>query len=44
MASLFGEVVSAAGMLIAATSNNTQQLTAGLAVAGFGAGFCQVSL
>lgn len=41
---LFGEVAAALGMLVAATSKSPEQLTAGLAIAGFGGGFCQMAM
>ncbi|KXL44413.1 hypothetical protein M433DRAFT_166556 [Acidomyces richmondensis BFW] len=41
---LFGEVTAAAGMLVAATAKSPEQLTAGLAIAGFGGGFCQMAM
>ncbi len=39
---LFGEVLAALGMLVSATAKSPEQLTAGLAIAGFGGGFCQM--
>lgn len=39
---LYGEVMAAVGMLIAATAKSPEQLTAGLAIAGWGGGFCQM--
>lgn len=41
---LFGEALAAIGMLISATAQSTQHFTAGLAIAGFGAGFCQMAM
>ncbi|KAF2165612.1 hypothetical protein M409DRAFT_67013 [Zasmidium cellare ATCC 36951] len=41
---LFGEVAAAVGMLISATSKSSEQMTAGLAIAGFGGGFCQMAM
>lgn len=41
---LFGEVTAAVGMLVAATAKSPEQLTAGLAIAGFGGGFCQMAM
>jgi MFS family permease len=36
--------MAALGMLIAATAHDPKQFTAGLAVAGFGGGFCQMAM
>ncbi|KAF7187779.1 Trichothecene efflux pump TRI12 [Pseudocercospora fuligena] len=41
---LFGEVAAAVGMLISATAKSPEQMTAGLAIAGFGGGFCQMAM
>ena len=41
---LYGEVMAAIGMLIAATSKSPEQFTAGLAIAGWGGGFCQMAM
>ena len=40
---LFGNVVCCVGFIITATSTGPTQFTAGLAITGFGGGFCQVS-
>jgi hypothetical protein len=39
---LYGEVMAAVGMLVAATAKSPAQFTAGLAIAGWGGGFCQM--
>ncbi len=39
---LHGEVMAAIGMLVAATAKSPMQFTAGLAIAGWGGGFCQM--
>ncbi|EME77273.1 uncharacterized protein MYCFIDRAFT_42500 [Pseudocercospora fijiensis CIRAD86] len=41
---LVGEVAAAVGMLVSATAKSPQQMTAGLAIAGFGGGFCQMAM
>jgi MFS family permease len=39
---LYGEVMASIGMLITATAKGPEQFTAGLAIAGWGGGFCQM--
>lgn len=41
---LFGNVICCVGYLIAATAKGSEQFTAGLAICGFGAGFCQMAM
>ncbi|KAK4891378.1 hypothetical protein LTR27_010032 [Elasticomyces elasticus] len=41
---LFGEVAAAVGMIVSATAHSAEQFTAGLAIAGFGGGFCQMAM
>ncbi|KAK3679198.1 hypothetical protein LTR78_000759 [Recurvomyces mirabilis] len=41
---LFGEVMAALGMTVSATAKSSEQFTAGLALAGFGGGFCQMAM
>ncbi|TKA74991.1 hypothetical protein B0A55_02646 [Friedmanniomyces simplex] len=41
---LCGEVLAALGMLLSATAKSPEQFTAGLAIAGFGGGFCQMAM
>ncbi|KAK0938558.1 hypothetical protein LTR29_009872 [Friedmanniomyces endolithicus] len=44
MRRLCGEVLAALGMLLSATAKGPEQFTAGLAIAGFGGGFCQMAM
>jgi MFS family permease len=39
---LFGNIVCCVGFIITASANGASQFTAGLAITGFGGGFCQV--
>lgn len=41
---LFGEVLASVGMVISASAKSPEQFTAGLAIAGFGGGFCQMAM
>ncbi|OQN98125.1 hypothetical protein B0A48_15957 [Cryoendolithus antarcticus] len=41
---LVGEVLASVGMLVSATAKSPELFTAGLAVAGFGGGFCQMAM
>lgn len=41
---LFGHVTCCVGYLITATAKGSEQFTAGLAICGFGAGFCQMAM
>ncbi|KAF2006271.1 MFS general substrate transporter [Amniculicola lignicola CBS 123094] len=41
---LFGNVVCCIGFIVIATSSGASQFTAGLAITGFGGGFCQMAM
>ncbi|KAF2013899.1 MFS general substrate transporter [Aaosphaeria arxii CBS 175.79] len=41
---LFGNACCCVGFIVTATSNNATQFTAGLAITGFGGGFCQMAM
>ena len=41
---LLGNAITAIGFIIAASAHNATQFTAGIGVAGFGGGFCQMAM